>query len=212
MVQRGKESYFCMVDPYKRQAGKNASAIMYTDLPSSIDPVPHCSELPVLTSPERKQPSSEESSKSEEEVDVEDPDYNFRVAAGERNPYYSNQRDLNDLIRDRGLTKSDAELLTSRFKECDLLDVSVQVVSQRKHHQHFQASSLVKMGSASATMYPVCVRQLELPVTRTSGASSLITHPEASKLCCSITEISIHLFPWLIQRTSERNTTASRPY
>ncbi|XP_076337542.1 uncharacterized protein LOC143239853 [Tachypleus tridentatus] len=28
--------YFCMVDPYKRRVGKNASAIMYPNLPSSI--------------------------------------------------------------------------------------------------------------------------------------------------------------------------------
>ncbi|XP_076366609.1 uncharacterized protein LOC143255203 isoform X2 [Tachypleus tridentatus] len=129
--------YFCMVDPSKCWAGKKASAIMYLDLPSSIALVPHCPELPVPTPPERKQPSSEESSKSQEEVDVENSDYNFRGAAGERNPYYSNQRDLNHLIRDLGLTKSNAELLTSRLKEWDLLDESVQVTRQRKHHRHF---------------------------------------------------------------------------
>ncbi|XP_076365929.1 uncharacterized protein LOC143254903 [Tachypleus tridentatus] len=67
--------YFFMVDPFKRQAGKNTSAIMYPDLPSSITPVPHCPELPVPTPPERKQPSSEE------EVDVENPNYNVRGSA-----------------------------------------------------------------------------------------------------------------------------------
>ncbi|XP_076361754.1 uncharacterized protein LOC143252858 isoform X2 [Tachypleus tridentatus] len=121
--------YFWMVDPSKCQASKNASAIMYLNLLSSIAPVPHCPELLVPTLPKRKQPFSKESSKSEEEVDVEDPDYNFRGAAGERNTYYPNQRDLNDLIRDLGLTKLDAELLTSRLKEWDLLDESVQVAS-----------------------------------------------------------------------------------
>ncbi len=35
----------------------------------------------------------------------------------ERNPYYPNQRDLNDLIRDLGLTNSNGELLISRLKE-----------------------------------------------------------------------------------------------
>ncbi|XP_076358372.1 uncharacterized protein LOC143250990 [Tachypleus tridentatus] len=100
-----------MVDLSKGRAGKNASAVMYPDLSSSITPMQHCPEIPIPTLQERKQPSSEESSKSEEEVDVKDPCYNFRGAAGERNPYYSNQRDLNDLIRDLGLTKSNAELL-----------------------------------------------------------------------------------------------------
>ncbi|XP_061413747.1 uncharacterized protein LOC133346224 [Lethenteron reissneri] len=105
--------YFCMVDPFKRQTGKNAPAITCPDLPSSIALVPHCHELPIPTPPEREQPSLEESSKSESEEDVEDPDDNFRGGAEERKPYYPNQKDLNDLIRDLGLTKSNAELLTS---------------------------------------------------------------------------------------------------
>ena len=33
--------YFCMVDPSKRQTGKNAPAIVYPSIPSSIAPVPH---------------------------------------------------------------------------------------------------------------------------------------------------------------------------
>ncbi|XP_076331748.1 uncharacterized protein LOC143236932 [Tachypleus tridentatus] len=108
--------YFCMADPSKRRAGKNASAIMYPDLPSSIASVPHCLEHPVRTSPERKQPSSEESSKSEEEVDVEDPDYNFRGAAGERNPYYPNQRDnIWGLIRESDLHCSRKSRKTTHF-------------------------------------------------------------------------------------------------
>ncbi|XP_076303977.1 uncharacterized protein LOC143222035 [Tachypleus tridentatus] len=139
--------YFCMVDVYKRRAGKNASAIMYPDLPSSIPPVPHCPELPV---PKEKAAIFRREQKSEKEVDVEDSDYNFRGAAGERKPYYPNQRDFNDLMRDRGLTKSNAELLTSRLKECDLLDESVQL--RGRVTDVFQAYLLVKMDSASATM------------------------------------------------------------
>lgn len=131
--------YFCMVDPSKRRTGKNAPAITYPDLPSSIAPVPHCHELPVPTPPEREQPSLEESSKSESEEDVVDPDDNFRGGAEERNPYYPNQKDLNDLIRDLGLTKSNAELLTSRLKQWNLLDESVQVADQRKRHQPFSS-------------------------------------------------------------------------
>ncbi|XP_076353401.1 uncharacterized protein LOC143248679 [Tachypleus tridentatus] len=86
-------------------------ALRNVGLPSSIAPVPHCFELPVPTQPERKQPSSKESSKAEVEVGVENPDYNFRGTAGEGNPYYPNQRDLNDLIRYLGLTKFNAETI-----------------------------------------------------------------------------------------------------
>ncbi|XP_058879386.1 uncharacterized protein LOC131736994 [Acipenser ruthenus] len=131
--------YFCMVDPSKRRNGKNAPAITYPDLPSSIAPVPHCHELPVPTPPEREQSSLEESSKSESEEDVVDPDDNFRGGAEERIPYYPNQKDLNNLIRDLGLTKSNAELLTSRLKQWNLLDESVQVADQRKRHQPFSS-------------------------------------------------------------------------
>jgi hypothetical protein len=128
-----------MVDPSKRQTGKNAPAITYPDLPSSIAPVRHCPELPVPTPPEREQPSSEESSKSESEEDVGDPNYDLRGGAQERNPYYPNQKELNDLIRDLDLTKSNAELLTSWLKQWNLLDESVQVTDQRKRHPAFSS-------------------------------------------------------------------------
>jgi hypothetical protein len=48
-------------------------------------------------------------------------------------------KDLNDLIRDVDLTKSNAELLTSRLKQWNLLDESVQVTDQRKRHQAFSS-------------------------------------------------------------------------
>ena len=100
--------FFCLVDSSKRQAGKNAPAIIYLDLPSSIAQVPHSPELPVPIPPKGRQPSSEESSKSEDD-EVVDPEYSV---AEERNPYFPNQEDINDLISDLGLTKSNAELLT----------------------------------------------------------------------------------------------------
>ncbi|XP_061433007.1 uncharacterized protein LOC133358637 [Lethenteron reissneri] len=123
--------YFCMVDPSKRRTGKNAPSITYPDLPSSIAPMPHCHELPIPTPPEREQPSLEE---SDEDVYADD---NFRGTAEERNPYYPNQKYLNDFIRDYGLTKSNAKLLTPRLKQWNLLDESVQVANQRKRHQPF---------------------------------------------------------------------------
>ncbi|KAL6478203.1 hypothetical protein MHYP_G00140380 [Metynnis hypsauchen] len=118
--------YFCMVDPSKRRHGKNATPVTYPDIPSSIAPVPHCPELPVPTPPDRATPPSEESSRSDTQEDVEDHDFSS-YADEEQKPYYPNQKDLNDLIKDLGLTKSNAELLTSRLKQWNLLDESVQV-------------------------------------------------------------------------------------
>ncbi|KAL6470805.1 hypothetical protein MHYP_G00219240 [Metynnis hypsauchen] len=88
------------------------------------------------TPPDRATPPSEESSRSDTQEDVEDHDFSS-CADEERKPYYPNQKDLNDLIRDLGLTKSNAELLTSRLKQWNLLDESVQVTGQRKRHQVF---------------------------------------------------------------------------
>lgn len=127
-----------MVDPTKRRSGKNAPQLVYPGIPS-VAPVPHCRELPVPTPPKKDQPFSEDSSKSDTEDDVGDPDYGFTDAVEGRRPYLPNHKDVNDFIRDIGLSKSNAELLTSRLKQWNLLDESVQVIDQRARHQTFSS-------------------------------------------------------------------------
>ncbi|XP_076346080.1 uncharacterized protein LOC143244746 [Tachypleus tridentatus] len=51
-IDHSSNCYFCTVDPSKCQADKNASTIMYSDLPSSNALVPHCPELPIPTPPD----------------------------------------------------------------------------------------------------------------------------------------------------------------
>nr|XP_033815912.1 protein FAM163B isoform X2 [Geotrypetes seraphini] len=116
-MDHSSNCYFCLVGPSKCQTGKHASAITYSDIPSFIARVLLCPELPIPTPAEREQLSSEESSKLESEGDIADPVYNISSAADERNPYYPNQKDLNDLIKDLGFTKSNTALLTSRLKK-----------------------------------------------------------------------------------------------
>ena len=53
-----------------------------------------------------------------------------RQVVNERWPYYPNQEDINDLVREMSLTESNAELLISRLKQWDLLDDSVQITFQ----------------------------------------------------------------------------------
>ena len=60
-----------------------------------------------------------------------------RRAGEERCPYYPNQEDMNDLIREMTLTKFNAEILISRLKQWDLLDDGVRITSQRKKHRGF---------------------------------------------------------------------------
>ena len=105
------------VVPTKCRTGKNAPQIVYPDILFSIAPVPHCHELSIPTPPKRDQPSSGGTSKSDSEEDIGDPDYGFTDAVEERRLYFPNQKDINDLIRDLGLTNSNAEFLTSRLKQ-----------------------------------------------------------------------------------------------
>ena len=57
------DCYFYLVDPFKPQAEKNAPAIVYTDIPSSIASVPHSAQLPVpSTPPLKRKPISEDES------------------------------------------------------------------------------------------------------------------------------------------------------
>ncbi|XP_071524154.1 uncharacterized protein [Panulirus ornatus] len=96
-------------------------------------------ELPLPTPPEREQPSTEQTSRSEGEEDVVDPDYNFKVAAKEGNPYYPNQKDFKGLLRDLDLTKSKAKLLMSRLKQWNLLDEGMQIANHRKRNLGFSS-------------------------------------------------------------------------
>ena len=81
--------------------------------------------------------SADESATDEDDTTIDD--YVLNSNLEEKKPYYPNQKDLNDLIRDLGLTKSNAELLTSRLKQWNLLDDSVQITQQRKRHQSFSS-------------------------------------------------------------------------
>ena len=51
--------------------------------------------------------------------------------------HFPNQSELKDLIRDLGLAKSNAEILTSRLKEWNLLDESCGITIQRERHKIF---------------------------------------------------------------------------
>lgn len=138
------DCYFCMVDPSKRRRGRNAPALQYPDIPSSIAPVPHSSELPIPSPPERDLAS--EMSSSDNENGISEEEYNPRGSGEVRQPYFPNQNDLNDLVRDLGLTKANAELLTSRLQQWNLLHDSVLVTSQRKRHQTFSCFFTLRQG------------------------------------------------------------------
>src|SRR6218665_1263833 len=172
--------YFCMVDPTKCRTGKNAPQIVYPDIPSSIAPVSHCPELPVPSPPKRDQPSSGDSSKSDTEEDIGDPDYVFTDAL-RREGHTSLTRKTNDLTRKTKDQRSDqrpwsyqfnAEFLVSRLKQWNLLMKACKSQIREGVTKHFPTSSVGKMGFASTTMWPVYSRLLVSPVTRVNGTYS----------------------------------------
>ena len=137
------DCYFCMVDPTKRRKGKNAPPIEYPNIPSSIPPVLHnTTDLPVPQPPTRDQPypaetSSEDSKKEEGAPSSSSVICHRRRVGDEKCPYYPNQEDINDLIRELALTKSNAKLLISRLKQWGLLNEGICITSQRKRHHGF---------------------------------------------------------------------------
>ena len=136
------DCYFCIVDPTKRRKGKNAPPIEYPDIPLSMAPVPYnTTDLPVPQSPSRDQSCpAEASSEDSEKIGSSSSAFVMRRPRRlgyKRCPYCSNQEDINNLIREMALTKSNAELLISRLKHLDLLDVSLRITFQRKRHRGF---------------------------------------------------------------------------
>ncbi|XP_047479758.1 uncharacterized protein LOC125032572 [Penaeus chinensis] len=95
--------FFCMVDVSRRRKGKTVAGVDYPDLPSSIAPIPHCSKV------------QDKYSDDDEERDVEDLEYLHEVP--EKVPHFPKQNEVNGLIRDMGLTMSNAELFISRMKQ-----------------------------------------------------------------------------------------------
>ena len=137
------DCYFCMVDPSKRRKEKNVPSIEYLNIPSSIALVPHnTSDLPVPNPPTNAQQMVTVESSEDSEIKEGEPSSSFRERRRERSrdercPYYPNQENINNLIREMGLTKLNAMLLMSRLKQWDLLHNRVRVTSQRKRHCDF---------------------------------------------------------------------------
>ena len=135
------DCYFCMVDPTKRREKMHLQLSILTfhhSLPLFLITPPTClchshpQEINLIL-------QSSEDSKKEEGAPSSSSSVlcRRRRVGNERCPYYPNQEDINDLIREMALTKSNAELLISRLKQWDLLDEGIRITSQRKRHRGF---------------------------------------------------------------------------
>ena len=67
----------------------------------------------------------------------EDTDADFDKAGTSKEPHFPNRQEMDDLVRDMGLIKVNAELLTSRLKEWHLPDPICKVSKYKKRHLNF---------------------------------------------------------------------------
>ena len=179
------DCYFCMVDPSNRRTGKNAPAIVYPSIPSSIAAVPHFDQLPIPI-PTRSQDliSADESTTDEDDITIDD--YVVNSNLEEKKPYNLNQKNLNDLIIDLGLTKSNADLLTSRLEQWNLLDDSVQITEQRKWQQSFSSFFTIQNAICFCNNVSGFFTQLEFLISLVNGVFSLTVHQRVSRQFYSI--------------------------
>ena len=113
--------------------------MVYPNLESAIRPIPHCNEIPVLVFkglPKLELPVSEEDqafilSTDSSEATVSD------VGFPPSMPQLFSQGELNDLTRDLNLSKESSELLASRLKEKNLLQLGTLITFYRKCHIEF---------------------------------------------------------------------------
>ena len=123
------DCYFCMTN-IAGFSKKNKTGIVYPNCESALRPVAHDAENTIPVAPSQADLERDEDMQSEGEVDsdVYEPD------EVEKKPHLIGQGELNDLVRDLGLTKTKAELLGSRLQQWNLLEKGTTISHFRNRH------------------------------------------------------------------------------
>lgn len=129
------DCYFCSVN-VKGFNSKNKRNISYPNLDSAIRPVPHSSEISI---PQPPSSLDEYPIELEDEATLSPPgesssDFSFDE---DGRPQLFAQGELNDLVRDLGLSKDAAELLGSRLKNKNLLSRGTSFYWYRHREKEF---------------------------------------------------------------------------
>jgi len=120
------DCYFCAFSLTGIQA-RGKKNLPYPSLDSAIRPVAHSHELPIPMPPPFLSDSSSQSSSISDAEDL-----SYEPADLPSAPHIITQSELNDLVRDLNLTKSQGELLASRLQGWHLLDANAKVTFFRK--------------------------------------------------------------------------------
>lgn len=135
------DCYFCLTN-IKGITSKTKYTVKYPNLQSAIRPVLHNAEFPVPVYADTTLSDNDNSDSdltqihNDSDENKNDPTYEASSCSSE--PYFPNQQDLNDLIRDLNLSKQQAEVLTSRLKGWNLLQKDVRICSYRSRHSVFK--------------------------------------------------------------------------
>ena len=114
--KKSDDCYFCTykVKGYSSKTKKN---IAYPNLPSALLPIPHGPDVPVPSPPTYL---DDVQLNSGSEISIDD-EWDFCYEDKNNEPQVFGQSELNDLVRDLGLAKESAQLLSSRLKSKNLL-------------------------------------------------------------------------------------------
>jgi hypothetical protein len=126
------DCYFCLckITGFNK---RNKEAIIYPNLESAIRPVSHGPDVPIPTPPTTLPDSGTGTSSTPSTEDEQ----NFPPDLQDKNPHPLSQAQLNDLVRDLGLSKEKSELLGSRLKENNLLGPGTLFSWYRHREQEF---------------------------------------------------------------------------
>jgi hypothetical protein len=131
------DCYFCLVDT-KGVGKKDRFKILYPNIPSAIRPILHSEELTVPIFKGFDDSEDEDINHSDDnfEDSVEGQYDSVYTSSDSKVPQVFSQTELNDLVRDLGLSKKGSEILASRLKEKNLLHPSVKLTYFRNREKN----------------------------------------------------------------------------
>jgi hypothetical protein len=115
---------------------KKKKYVMYPDVPSAVKPIPHGPGLPIPKPPDSSHTSSPSSPSSD--VSDSESDASKESDANSKKPRPLTQAELNDLIRDLGLSKDSSQLLASRLNEHRLLSTETTYYWYRDREKEYR--------------------------------------------------------------------------
>lgn len=126
------DCYFCCIDVCGYNS-KNKKVVIYPNVTSADRPVKHGPCFPVPVPPEHIDDVLQSSPESSQSQPTDD---DFQCTPDNLKQLFA-QAELNDLVRDLGLTKEKAELLGSRLKEKHLLEPGTSICHYRTRDKQF---------------------------------------------------------------------------